>query len=103
MEFSVSVRENMFFRPKSTYFQSYKLYDTVVTPDKGQSIFGEIGSNKGTSEIPLFVIFNKWYEIRDFRSESDKNGSLRLFNASFRSNQPSLPSFGGTLGGSNHI
>ena len=33
---------------------------TVVTPNKGQSIFGKIGSNKGNSQIPLFVIFDKW-------------------------------------------
>ena len=45
--------------------QVYKVY-TVVTPNKGQTIFGEIGSNKGISQIPLFVIFDEWYEIRDF-------------------------------------
>ena len=39
---------------------------TVVTLNKGQSIFGEIGSNKGISQIPLFVIFDKWYEIKGF-------------------------------------
>ena len=43
--------------------------NTVVTPNKGQSIFGKIGSNKGISQIPLFVIFDKWCEIRDFSVE----------------------------------
>ena len=58
-------------------FCSYDLYTifrensqkenyTVVTPNKGQSIFSKIGSNKGISETPLFVVFHKWYEIRDF-------------------------------------
>ena len=43
--------------------------NTVVTPNKGQSIFDKIGSNKGISQIPLFVIFDKWCEIRDFSVE----------------------------------
>ena len=42
---------------------------TVVTPNKGQSIFGKIGSNKGISLIPLFVILDKWWEIRNFSVE----------------------------------
>ena len=42
---------------------------TVVTPNKGQSIFGKMGSNKGISQVPLFVIFDKWCEIRDFSVE----------------------------------
>ena len=42
---------------------------TVVTPNKEQSIFGELGSNKGISQIPLFVIFDKLCEIRDFLVE----------------------------------
>ena len=33
---------------------------TVVTPNKGQSNFDKIGSNKGISQLPLFVIFDKW-------------------------------------------
>ena len=42
---------------------------TVVTPNKGQPIFGKMGSNKGNSQFPLFVIFDKWCEIRDFSVE----------------------------------
>ena len=72
------------------------LFCTVVTPNKGQSIFGKIGSNKGISPIPLFIIFDKWCEIRDFRSKSDKNDSLRLFNTLFRSDLPYLPPFRGS-------
>ena len=34
-------------------------YSTVVTPNKGQPIFGKIGSSKGISGIPSFVIFMK--------------------------------------------
>ena len=45
---------------------SYKLYSTVVTPNKGQSIFWKIGSNKGISEIPLFAIFWTLGQIREF-------------------------------------
>ena len=52
-------------------------YGTVVTPNKGQSIFGKIGSNKGMSLIDLFVIFDKWYEIKDFSSEIRQK--LQLF------------------------
>ena len=33
---------------------------TVVTPNKGQFIFGKIESNKGIAQIPLFVIFDEW-------------------------------------------
>ena len=41
----------------------------VVTSNKGQSVIDKLGSNKGTSEIPLFVIFDKWYEIGNFSVE----------------------------------
>ena len=37
--------------------------------NKGQSIFSKIGSNKGISQIPLFAIFDKWCQIRDFSVE----------------------------------
>ena len=39
---------------------------TVGTPNKGQSIFGGNGSNKGIFGIPLFVNFGKVYQIREF-------------------------------------
>ena len=38
---------------------SFQVRNTVVTPNKGQSIFGKIGSNKEISQIPLFVFFDK--------------------------------------------
>ena len=41
-------------------------FSTVVTPNKGQSIFWKIGSNKGISEIPLFAIFWTLGQIREF-------------------------------------
>ena len=58
-----------FFMRKWPSKISDKIPNTVVTPNKGQSIFGKIGSNKGISLVPLFVIFDKWYEIRDFSVE----------------------------------
>ena len=39
----------------------YTFLITAVTPNKGQSIFDKIWSNKGTSEI-----LDNWYKIRDF-------------------------------------
>ena len=37
-----------------------------MTPNKGQLIFDEMGSNKGIFGIPLFAIFYNILEIRDF-------------------------------------
>ena len=51
------------------FIASTSITYTVVTPNKGQAIFGEIGSNKGISQIPLFAIFDKWCQIRDFSVE----------------------------------
>ena len=43
--------------PYITYvIQQLKYSDT---PNKGQSIFSIMGSNKGISEVPLFAIFEK--------------------------------------------
>ena len=36
------------------------------TPTKGQLIFSENGSNKGISAFPLFAIFTKSCQIREF-------------------------------------
>ena len=36
------------------------------TPNKGQLIFRENGSNKGIFGIPLFAIFKDLRQIRDF-------------------------------------
>ena len=44
-----------------------------MTPNKGQLSFGENGPNKGIFEIPLFVIFREFREIRDFCPISDKS------------------------------
>ena len=59
--------------PKRVYYLSLEFYmgklefffTTMVTSNKWQSILDRIGSNKGICVIPLFVIFEKWYEIRD--------------------------------------
>ena len=40
--------------------------NTVGTPNKGQLIFWENGSNKGIFGIPLFAIFKAPRQIRDF-------------------------------------
>ena len=42
--------------------------NTVGTPNKGQLIFWKNGSNKGILAIPLFNIFSKWRQIREFSS-----------------------------------
>ena len=47
-------------------YEKYKLYSTVGTPNKGQLIFWKNGSNKGILAIPLFTIFTKWRQIREF-------------------------------------
>ena len=39
---------------------------TVGTPNKGQLIFWQNGSNKGIFGIPLFAIFKESRQIRDF-------------------------------------
>ena len=48
---------NIFCVASWWYFPRIWLPCTVVTPSKGQSNFGKTGSNKGNSQIPLFVIF----------------------------------------------
>ena len=40
--------------------------NTVGTPNKGQLIFWKDESNKGNLGIPLFAIFTKWRQIREF-------------------------------------
>ena len=70
---------------------------TVVTPNKGQSIFVEVGSNKRISGIPLFVIFEKWSQIRDFEVEIRRtNCSFRILKVVFRSVHHNLPPSGWT-------
>ena len=55
------------FEPLLTWdaISVYKVSITVVTPNKGQLIFWENGSNKGKLGIPLFAIFEILSQIRD--------------------------------------
>ena len=58
---SAKMRKERFIR-----LEDQQVSNTVGTPNKGQLIFWENGSNKGNFGIPLFAIFTESGQIRDF-------------------------------------
>ena len=77
----------------------YEESHTVVTQNKGQFIMSKVESNNGILGTSLFVIFDKWYQIRDFQAASALLRAFKMFEtlifAVLEIRQ--IPLFGGLL------